>query len=214
MPRIETIERQLFQYAELDDSAKEKARDWYRSCIEADELANYDDWQSVADILGISFSTHTVRLYGGGSRQGPNIYWSGFSSQGDGARYEGSYSYAKGAAKRIREYAPTDGELHRIADELQALQRPYFYKLCADINAGSGSNFYSHSGTMSVSAYVDGDTWRDVPQEDELRDVLRSFADWIYSQLEAQWDYLNSDEAIEESILANEYEFSAQGDIA
>jgi hypothetical protein len=214
MTRIEITERELLTFDELGDSAKEKARDWFRGCIESDEIADYDDWQAVAEILGISFATRSVPLMNGSTRQEPMIHWSGFSSQGDGASFYGSYSYAKGAVKRIREYAPNDTTLHAIADSLQSIQRPYFYRLCANITAGNRSNFYSHSGTMDVSAYVDGDSYRDVPQEDELRDTLRSFADWIYSRLESQWEYLSSNSAIDENILANEYEFDSEGEIA
>lgn len=214
MSRIETIERELFTFTELSDSAKERARDWYRSCIESDELANHDDWQAVADILGISFATRSVKLYGGGTRQESQIYWSGFSSQGDGASYYGTYCYSKSASKRIREYAPSDTELHAIADSLQSIQRRYFYKLCANITAGLRSNFYSHSGTMDVSVYVDGDSYRDVPEEDDIASALRRFADWIYDSLESQWEYLNSDIAVDESILCNELEFDAEGNVA
>ena len=37
----ETIEVQAFDFSELSDDAKEKARDWYRSCIDecADQFA-------------------------------------------------------------------------------------------------------------------------------------------------------------------------------
>jgi hypothetical protein len=214
MARIEIVERELFTFDELGDSAKEKARDWYRGCIESDEIADYYDWQSIAEILGIEFATRSVSLMNGKTRQEPAIYWSGFSSQGDGASFYGSYSYAKGAAKRIREYAPSDTELHAIADSLQSIQRPYFYRLCANITAGSRSNFYSHSGTMDMSVYVDSDSYRAVPEEDELRDTLRSFADWIYSRLESQWEYINSDSAVDELIMCNEYEFSSEGYVA
>lgn len=43
---------------------------------------------------------------------------------------------------------------------------------------------------------------------------MKDFARWIYKQLEPDWDYQTSDEAIEESINANEYEFTADGKIA
>jgi hypothetical protein len=214
MTRIEITERELFTFAELNDNAKEKAREWYRGCIESDEIADYDDWQSIAEILGISFATRSITLMNGKTRQAPMIHWRGFSSQGDGASFNGSYFYAKGAAKHIRKYAPNDTELHAIADLLQSIQRPYFYRICANITPGLRSNFYSHSGTMDISAYVDGDRYRDVLQEDELGDTLRRFADWIYSRLESQWEYINSDSVIDESILANGYEFSSEGCVA
>lgn len=216
---MRTIETRVFEIDELpDDRAKERARDWFRECIESDELTDYDDWTRVAEILGVTFRQKSVRLMGGGTRYDPVIYWSGFSSQGDGASWEGSYAYAKGAARRIREYAPTDSELHAIADRLQAVQRRNGYRLEATVTQ---SGPYSHSGTMTVETYKSGaylgsgwgyDRNRDAGDTAaEIRDCLRSFADWIYRQLGAQWDYLNSAEAVDESIRANEYTFTAEG---
>ena len=36
-------------------------------------------------------------------------------------------------------------------------------------------------------------------------------ARWLYRQLEAEYDYLTSDEAIDDSIIANEYTFTENG---
>jgi hypothetical protein len=47
--------------------------------------------------------------------------------------------------------------------------------------------------------------------EDTLIELARDFMDWIYKQLEKEWDYQNSDEQVEESIRANEYEFLEDG---
>src|SRR3546814_2772659 len=49
-------------------------------------------------------------------------------NQGDGACFEGNYSYARGASAAIRRYAPKDVELQRIADALGAIQRRNFYQ--------------------------------------------------------------------------------------
>ena len=76
---------------------------------------------------------------GGGTRQKPCIWFSGFWSQGDGACFEGRYAYAPRASLRIRDYAPRDTELHRIADALQALQRLNFYQLTASFRRLAGT---------------------------------------------------------------------------
>lgn len=205
----------LYTFSELTDDAKERARDWYRGCIESDELADHDDWQAIADILGVTFRTRNVRLMNGSTRGEPCIRWSGFASQGDGASFEGSYAYAKGASRLIREHAPLDKRLHEIADDLQNAQRRCFYRLEAKVTQGAGSNFYSHSGTMHVEVFDREDNYRDIGDSEEgVREALRSFADWIYAQLEAQNDYLNSEEAVDESILANACEFTEDGSIA
>ena len=89
----------------------------------------YEDAAQCGKILGIDLNTKPVKLMGGGTRYDPCIWFSGFASQGDGACFDGTYAYAKGAVKAIRAHAPEDKELHRIADELQAIQRRYFYRI-------------------------------------------------------------------------------------
>ena len=48
--------------------------------------------------------------------------------------------------------------------------------------------------------------------EDEIGEALRDLARWLYRQLEREFDYLNSDEAVDEVILANGYGFTEAGD--
>jgi hypothetical protein len=142
-----------------------------------------------------------------------SIYFTGFSSQGDGACFEGSYRYALGATAKhakpgakitIREYAPVDQELHRIADALQALQRKNFYKLTARVKH---RGHYYHS----LCTEIDVEGAHDTATEDTLAELLRDFMHWIYRQLEREHDYIMSDECVDESILANEYTFDEDG---
>lgn len=210
MPHV--LSKTVFKFEELSDSAKEKAREWWRECdsVDQDTSITYEDAATCADILGIDLRTRSVKLMGGGTRLEPCIWYSGFSSQGDGACFEGTYSYAKGAAKKIRAHAPQDKELHRIADELQTLQRDAFYRLEARTEH---SGHYYHSGCMSVSVWrSEGDETRN--EDETLTQLLRDFADWIYKQLRDDYEWRMSDEQVDESILANEYDFDEDGQIA
>lgn len=93
----------------------------------------------------------------------------------------------------------------RIAQGLQGVQKKYFYRLLARCQH---RGHYYHSGCMRVEVEHRDDSYRDVNDaEAEVTQLLRDFADWIYGRLEAEYDYLNSDEQVEESILANEYDF-------
>lgn len=127
MPEI--IETTVYRLDELDGSARDKARDWYRQKgFDYDWYdAVYEDFTRICEIIGIELKTRPVRLWGGGTRQAPCIWFSGFWSQGDGASFEGRYRHRKGAAKEIRSYAPRDATLHRIAYELQDIQRRNFW---------------------------------------------------------------------------------------
>jgi hypothetical protein len=211
MPR--TIEKTVFKFEELSDSAKERARDWWRECEnqDSDTSCTYDDASECAKLIGIDMNTKPVKLMGGGTRYDPCIYYSGFSSQGDGACFEGSYSYAKGGSKAIHQHAPKDAELHRIADALQAIQRRYFYRIEAFMKH---SGHYYHSGCMSVDVSIqDSDSWDEPACADDIRQCMRDFADWIYAQLRADYEWRMSDEQVDESITCNEYEFDERGRI-
>lgn len=89
MPEI--IETTVYRLDELSDTAKDKARAWYREGGFDYEWydAVYEDFQRIAEILGIDFRIRAVRLMGGGTRRDPCIWFRGFWSQGDGACWEG-----------------------------------------------------------------------------------------------------------------------------
>ena len=142
------------------------------------------------------------------------IFFSGFSSQGDGACYEGNYSYKKGALKAVKEYAPQDEKLHSIVKRLQDLQRKYFYRIQASTKH---QGHYYHEYCMNIDAEYEnprayGSNYLPATDHDELTEILRNFAKWIYKQLETEDDYLNSDEAIDETIRGNDWEFYENGE--
>lgn len=197
-----TVLVELFQFDELSDAAKERARDWYRTASEQDEWWDsvYEDAETIAALMGIEIAHK-------GAHAEPSIFFSGFSSQGDGACLEGRYAYAKGGAAKVRDHAPVDAELHRIADGLQALQKANGYKLTATVEQ---SGHYSHSGCTDIDVSK-GEDWAGEAIESEVKSLLRAFMDWIYRQLQAEYDALNEDEAVEDNIRANEYEFEADG---
>lgn len=214
MPK--TVETTVYKFSELSERAKERARDWYRGCIESDEIAEsvIDDAASIAEILGIEFNQKPVKLMNGKTRYEPCIWWSGFSSQGDGACFEGHYRYAKGSVKAIKAYAPKDTELHRIAVDLANIQKRFFYKLEARMTL-TGS--YSHSGCMSVEMFSEITEYWDSHSNTfniawgSVQKLMRDFADWIYSRLEKNNKYLMSDENVDECIEINEYDFNEDG---
>lgn len=189
----------LYYFAELDDDAKEKARDWWRS-----GALDYEWWDGVYDC-----ATEAGKLIG---IDIDKIFFSGFASQGDGACFEGSYSYAKGSAKAIRAEWPKDETLHAIADGLQELQRGWFYGLSASVRQ---SGHYMHEMCTTINVYDDQETTGSsrciLDAEEDLKDLLRDFMRWIYSALEREYDWLNADEQVDESIEINEYEFNEDG---
>lgn len=211
MPHLRT--ETVYHFAELDDAAKERARDWWRNLEQSDFDTEYviDDAQRMGEILGITFDQRPVKLMNGATCYDPTVYWSGFSSQGDGACFEGRYRYAKGATKAIRKEAPNDKELHRIADNLQDIQRKAFYRLEATCEH---RGHYYHSGCMSVDVFDRENDYSTNVDHDGITQALRDFADWIYRQLETEYEWRMADEQVDDAITANEYEFDEHGNRA
>jgi hypothetical protein len=180
------------KYTELNEAQKsqaiEKNRDWNTGDSYWNECT-IEDAKEIGKLLGIDME---------------NIFFSGFSSQGDGACFTGSFAYAKGMLKEIKSYAPLDTRLHAIARDMQELHRKNFYRSYGTI---SHRGHYYHERSMLVDVET---------QEDEWLEVFADLALWIYRQLEKEYDYQSSDEAIAESIIANEMEFEIdeEGDIA
>jgi hypothetical protein len=210
MPRI--VETTVFHLDELSERARDAARAWYRGAAACDDWREcvFEDFEAICAILGVRLTTLPVPLFGGGTRQKPCIWFSGFASQGDGASFEGAYSFATGARKAIRAHAPQDSELHRIADALQAIQRRNFYQLRADISQrGRGCHEYSMSLTVERDSPNNQEMTADA--EDAVVELLRDLARWLYRQLEREYDYQTSDEMTDEAILTNEYTFTGDG---
>lgn len=207
MPHI--VETEVFEFDELSDSAKERAREWYRDgALDYDWWSfTYDDAARVAEILGIDLKQSPVKLMNGKTRYDPSIWFNGFYSQGSGSAFDGEYRYAKGCVQKIKEYAPQDAELHRIAQLLTDVQKTNFYRLRAAIRS-------NRDNWINVEVSDSEDLCRPLLRNDEedLIQALRDFNHWIYQSLQREYEYLMSDERVDESIRANEYTFTEDGE--
>ena len=193
---MKTIETVVYEYDELDESAQEKAREWYRK-----GALDYEWYDSAFD---------TIRTAGAYLGLGvEDIYFSGFYSQGDGACFVGWYAYSKGWRKALKADFGGDAlaELEKIGSALQKAQRPVFYTATARIT--KRSHHYSHEQTVEISVDADNDTVDD----DAIDEALRDFMRWSYRLLESEYDWLLSDEQVVESIRANGYTFTVDGKI-
>lgn len=210
--RTINVEKTLYKFEELSESAKQRVIERFGNEDFDDSSTEYiyEDATRMGALMGIEIDTRPVKLMGGGSRQEPTIYFSGFSSQGDGACFEGRYRYAKGGVKAVKAEC-NDEELIRIATALQEVQRRNFYRLRAVcVHRGH----YQHSGCMSVDVEDCENQYRDIGDaEDEVTQCLRDFADWIYNQLENEYEYRTSEDAVAETCEANEYEFDEKGNL-
>ncbi len=193
-------------------SAREKARDWYRvHHSDSNWYENvYEDFRAVCGIFGIDLRQRVFRLSNGRFMEEPCIWFSGFCSQGDGACFEGRWHWQSATARRLREYATQDHELHRIADALQAVQKRNFWQLQAEIHHRGR---YCHPYSMDITVTRNSPTGQAMKADAEaaVSEALRDLAFWLYRQLENEYDRLTSDAAVDEALLINEYTFTEAG---
>lgn len=213
MPTKREIE--VFQFDELDDKAKEKAREWYREASAGDNYWSesvIEDAAQCAECLGIEFDQRPYKTMGGQTRYEPCVFWSGFWSQGDGACFEGTWKFQENYEARIKDHAPIDEKLHNIALTLDDLQQRNSGQLSARVKH---SGHYNHSGCTDIEvSKIDGEG-EELDVDDatykEVKSALRSFMNWIYTQLQKEYEYQNSDEQVDDNIRGNQYEFHKDG---
>lgn len=199
--REDTVTTTVYKFNELSDDVKQKVIDNYREHNLDYEWWDfvYEDVKTIAALFGLDID---------------KIYFSGFANQGDGACFEGDYSYKKGSLRAVKEHAPLDTRLHGIVAQLQSIQKPAFYRLQATTKH---SGHYYHSGCMSVDVtnYTPDGQWDCLTDEQntDITDELRCFADWIYTKLEQEHDHLQSDETITDYLSESDTEYTINGSI-
>lgn len=186
----QTVTLTAYTFDELDDSAKEAAREWFRS-VQLD----YDWWDFTTDDAKRLGKTLGIEI--------DDIYFSGFSSQGDGACFTGQYSYRPDWREVLDQECGGD-DLVRLTEIGETLEKNRV--LCGD--DGEIEEYvwvrkagrYSHEYSVSIES-----------ESEEIKDALRDFMRWTYSRLRAEYEWLQSDEQVDETIRANEYLFTAEG---
>lgn len=195
------------KFNELDDAAKQEALDSVRYfLVEDNDWHDYilEDAQICFAILGITVDQSEIN-------------YSGFYSQGDGASFTGEFELPLDCdpVAAIKRHAPTEDRLLATAKRLAALSVKVrlFFTEPIDVRIHRHGNRSYHSYTMDVTTECaeDDDEDRLPPIEAELKDLVRGLADWLYNNLRNEYEYLTSDEALTENILANDYDFDEFG---
>lgn len=186
------------KYQDLSEGAKRNARDWYRRAIDRSDLREELDSElafihQCAVALGIryeegreSFSTNDHDCY---------------------LAVDGLYAYQKGWKARLEYIVGGDDrkELLLIGKRLQEAQKPVFYRAYATIHSGLKGSYTKVFGDSSVRVFGVHLV------RNEIETSLLGFLEWGVGLLRRQEEYLYSDENVEEAILANEYDFDADG---
>lgn len=190
-----------YDFDDLELDVQEKVLDKFR--IYAGEDFSFsaefviEDVKEVGKLLGIDIT---------------NIYYSGFCSQGDGACFDSDFGYVKGCKKAVMDYAPQDKALHEIVQNLVDIQGHSWFSL----EGGTAhSGHYYHSGCMAINVGYSGysEMYPSDDSVDDMKQVLRDFADWIYSRLEFEYEFITSEDVVRDNIRDNEYRFLDTGEI-
>ena len=218
------LETKVYTFDELSEKAQAKALDHCREW-------SVDDgwWEFLYDDY-----TEKLKEFGYAVK---DINFSGFWSQGDGAKFNGHV---------VKDHDQCLGLLQSRACDLATRVRDFNAK-CRLLGAEeidlevqakiNSSGHYEHSGYMTLDAelYVNGGSdcydFTEHPLRDEadalltsidkaaydlfdaIRDEARGHADDIYRDLEKEYEWLTSDEQVAELIRINDREFTEDGEL-
>jgi RNAse (barnase) inhibitor barstar len=214
---MKTVKVKVFEYSELNKDAQEKARQWY-----LDGNSNDDFW---CDFIKEDFHSFLTKA---GFNHIESCF-TGFCSQGDGACFE-----FKGLDIKTFLTIPKDGISGDYTNEyfdilkswklsnkelLRNIKRFHDVLYCKSERNSYGYH-YAHSKTRYASVVFGPYSQRTFKRaekftnefQEALTELMRSLADCYYKNLDSQWDYINSEESIKESIEANEYTFTKNGE--
>lgn len=237
MTRI--VQTTVYKFDELPtDDAKARARDWWREASAGDNWFSesaLDDLVTVGNACGLQFGGRNPN-----NSTDDGIYWSGFSSQGDGASFNAtwhangtdvekiaaiiadrpiSYTVPGGAVQ----HCESNAELVPVLEAFQdlAIAAPEAYGTASASNRGHSMSMDYNIGDCPACGCVDNGECQCEPQPvrdeagnaDTFSEACTDLARWFYRSLEREYEYANSDEIVDENIRANEYEFTELGRI-
>ena len=187
------------KYEQLSDKAKEKAR--YRFI---DINVDYDWWEFIHEYA--EEVAGKLGIYG--------LEVKGFDlDRGSYVQYEANFRTPMMKLETLGDELKE--QLKHIIDPLVAQSA-----LCAIHSQGSflwASITPAHRTSLNVDWQVwdtyDDEEIEDLLDGDAIKKAFEDFADWIQGQLQAEYDHLTSDEAVEETIIANEFEFDEEGEL-
>lgn len=163
-----------------------------------------EDFATQLTEVGITVDTHEVKLMNGKTREVPNIYFSGFWCQGDGAYFEGHVSdwpkflavLGKGdwvfwACDWTASSACLHGNNMSVNSELNIPENPHDEE-------EDPLRFHAWNVINLPPAEIDL-----IALQSEIEAKFKELADKLYNDLEAEYDYQTGDEQVIDWVLNN-----------
>jgi hypothetical protein len=192
--RTLTIEQTVYNYSDLilpeNSELKNKVVD------KLNHINVQHDWY---DFIYDDFKENIAPKFG---FEVDKMYFSGFSSQGDGAMFEGSVA-------NLAQFV-SDTRIKKLIEKRE---------IDFDINFKHYGHYYhekSYRHNFEICNLLD--THENISNycynlEEVVTNVYENLCKELYENLEKEYDYLTSDEAILETIQSNDYEFDENGNI-
>lgn len=193
--RTETVTYTVYKFDELSEGVQKDVlgKLWYINIFEDWDECTLEEAKDTLNELGFEQA---------------KIQYTGFCSQGDGASFDAKCNIEK-LIKTIG-----DKRFNRLAKLYQA----NLFSL--EIEGRNSCHNYYHERTRQISMDVNFDCQRHTNLfalchlfTEYVEELRLTRCQEIYARLEAEHDYLTSDEAIKEAIGANEYEFKKNGEL-
>ena len=218
-----TIEVEIYKYGELSESAQQKAREWYI------EGMDYEWWEGVYEMAKEDGKEKGFYI--------DKIFFSGFSSQGDGASWTGQVD--------VRQWLEThEKDSIGLSAWCQLIQEDIVDK---HVKVEANNAHYCHESTMNFSDVNDNCDYPDnelmqMPsifngmEVQHLFDIIATdpnctfkstegitqaitesgkvYAIDIYHRLREEYDYLCSKEMMLDHFDCNDYHFTNEGRLA
>ena len=206
----------LYKFEELSDDAKKNAIENYRISM---------DWQIESEFITEKFVENLSDM----GYPTDDLEWRLSYSQGDGVAFYGEVDIDKVIDRLEHKGYDLNYDLYKAIDNENLTITARIYRNSFDYR-------YSHYNTMKVEidgdsietmmeylyGYLDSDTDEYVDKYNEIYNFLLDLRDCIHNdikgvskQLEKEGyndiEYYSSDEAITETLIANEYEFTEDG---
>ncbi len=181
----------VYKFEELSDRAKEKARDWYRS------MPN-DFWSEAVteDMLGFAKAL--------GFDDKAKLYW---ELNPDDAMIDGSWGAQRFDAKKCADFGGEEEK--KLIATFQTLAKEQVWGHARIKMGRSVSNGYSLDASTE-----DEEATAEIEEafSSAVTEAIGDLFHYIAKTISAEYEYVNSDEQVDESIQANEYEFNEEGE--
>jgi hypothetical protein len=168
--------------------------DWERPIL--------DDFTAIAEILGVSLSPDEPKF-------------TGFYCQGDGASFTGTWMYNADWSRQLEDYDPAEYEPYDIGECLEGIALEYNHVWLHLDRSPHTRHFHDKTVTITDNeclASGGGVTAIPADTQEQLLYQLRRLMRWYYRRLEAEHDYITSDEAVTKTLLDYKLEFLANGE--